>query len=253
MQKISCLVAFLLLLCIPAIAHAEIKTITVTQSYKMSDNETRNEVRRICVIEAGKSVLGQAAAYAGTLSAAKHHRLSPREIKVYTAAALKVKITNQEWRDQTVTTTAATDVDTHYVEKLIARIKSDASLQKQVNEQQQKKEELEQTLAVLQKKLKPASFTDAEDLRKERNAAISEIDAIEAKRMEIIEGIIKKSLDAKKRITVKMKKKDVESLFGKSDAQTYENFQPDNGKTYYVWYYGYTRIYFDGPQVVKID
>jgi len=50
-----------------------------------------------------------------------------------------------------------------------------------------------------------------------------------------------------------MKKKNVELLFGKSDAQTYENYTPRNGKTYYVWYYGYTRLYFDGPTVAIIE
>lgn len=253
MRKISWLFSFLLLFGIPVIASAGGKTITISQSYKMSDNETRNEVRRICQIEAGKSVLEQATTYIGTLNTVKHYRLSKKEIKVYTAAALKVKITNLEWQDMAVTMTAATDIDTDYVEKLMVRIKNDASLQNQLNEQQVKIEELTQTLTALQKKLKLVSFAGAEDLRKDRNVAIREIDAIEAGRTEIIEGIIKKSLDAKKRITVKMKKKDIESIFGKSDAQTYENYAPHNGKTYYVWYYGYTRVYFDGPYVAAIE
>ncbi len=253
MRKIFRLFSFLLLLYVPAMANAEIKTFTITHTYKMSDNETRNEVRRICFIEAGKSVLEQAAVYVGTLNAAKHYQLSKNEINAYTASMLKVTTPNQEWQDMTVTTTAATDVDTRFVEKMIARIKSDTSLQNQFNEQQQKKRELEQALDALQKKLKLASFSEAEDLRKDRNAAIREIDAIEAKRAEIVEGIIKKSLDAKKRITVKMKKNDVESLLGDADARTFENYNPHKGKTYYVWYYGYTRIYFDGPHVAAID
>ena len=45
-------------------------------------------------------------------------------------------------------------------------------------------------------------FFKAEDLRKERNAAIREIYTIEEERMKIIDGIIKKSLDAKRIITI---------------------------------------------------
>lgn len=236
-----------------SIANAGIRTITATQSYKMNDNDSRNEVRRICSIEAVKAALDQAAAYIGTLNTVKHYRLSQQEIKAYTSAALEVKTANQNWLDMVVTTTAVTDVDADYVEKLISRIKSDAFLQKEFNEQQQKREELEQALAVLSNKLKPASLIKAEDFRKERNAVIREIGAIEAKRMEIIKEIIKKSLDAKKRITVKMTMKNVKSLLGESDARTYENFSPHGGKTYYVWYYGYTRIYFDDRMVAAIQ
>jgi hypothetical protein len=249
MQKLSVFISFLVLMYLPCIAHAEIKTITVTQSCKMGANDSRNEVLRICTIEAGNSALKQAAAYIATLDAAKHHRLSPKELKAYTAAALRVKISNQKWLDMTVTMTAATEIDTDYVEKIVSRIKSDASLQNQFIEQQREKEELEQELVVMQNKLKPAPFVEADDLRKERNTQIRKIAAIETKRMEIINEIIKKSLDAQKRITVKMTMKDVKSLLGESDAQTYENY---SSQTFYVWYYGYTRIYFDGTNVAMI-
>jgi hypothetical protein len=253
MQKISLLFSFVFLIYIPVIANAEIKTITVTQSYKMGDNDSPNEARHICSIETRKSALEQALIYAGTLNAVKHYHLSKAEIKAYTSAALKIKTTNQAWLDMVLTIIATTDVDTDYFEKLISRIKSDQTLQNKFKEQQQKKEELEQALVPLQKKLKLASLIEAEDLRKERNATIREIDAIDAERTEIIEGIIKRSLEAKKRITVKMTIKDVESLLGKSDAQTYENYPLHNGKTYYVWYYGYTKLYFDGINVTIID
>ena len=252
MQKMSLLFSILLLIYTPCIANAEIKTITATQSCKMGDNDSRNEVLRICAIEAGNSVLKQAASYVATLDAAKHYRLSPKELKSYTAAALRVKTTDQKWSDMTVAMTAATDIDVDFVEKLITRIKSDVPLQNQFNEQQQQKEELERALAVIQDKLKKSSFSEADDLRTERNTAIGKIAVIETKKREIIDGIIKKSLDAKKRITVRMTMKNVKSLLGESDAQTYES-PPDHGdKTFYVWYYGYTRIYFDGSNVAII-
>lgn len=236
-----------------SIANAGIRTITITHSYKTGDNDSRNEARRICSIEAGKAALDKAAAYIETLNTVKHYRLSSKEIRAYTAAVLEVKTANQNWLDMVVNTTAATDIDTDYVEKLISRIKSDAFLQSEFNEQQQKREELEQALAVLNNKLRPASLIDAEGFRKERNAVIREIGAIEVKRMEIIKAIITKSLDAKKRIAVKMTMKKVKSLLGESDARTYENYSPHGSKTYYVWYYGYTRIYFDDRIVAAIQ
>ncbi len=85
---------------------------------------------------------------------------------------------------------------------MISRIKNDSSLQNQFKEQQQRKEKLEQSLAPLQRKLELALLFKAEDLRKERNAAIREIYTIEEERMKIIDGIIKKSLDAKRIITI---------------------------------------------------
>lgn len=252
MQKICLLFSFLSLIYTPCIADAQTETITVAQSYKMGNNDSLNEALHICAIEASASVLKKAAAYIAALDTIKYHQLSQEELKAYTTAALRVNTTNKKWLDMAVTITAATDIDPDYIEKMTARIKSDQSLQNQFKEQQQQRNELEQALAGLRNKLKPASFIEADDLRKKRNEVIRKIEAIETKRLEIINEIIKKSLDAKKKAAVRMTMKNIESLLGEPDAKTYENHPLPDGETFYVWYYGYTRIYFTGKNAAII-
>ena len=44
----------------PIVALAATKTITVTHTYVMGDNDSRNDARRICFLEAKRKVLEQA-------------------------------------------------------------------------------------------------------------------------------------------------------------------------------------------------
>lgn len=252
MRKISVLLFFFLLMNIYGAAYAELKTIDVNQHCKIDDNDSRNEIIHICSIEADKSVLGQAVAYISAVNDVKQYQFSGEELNAYTAAVLKIKNSNKKWLDAALTLTATANIDSDQAGKLLARIKSDTALQNLFKEQYRQKDELVKTLAAMRAKLKSANLYETEDLRKERNEVIRKIESIEIKRSATIDEIIKKSADAKKRAAVRMAMKEIKSLLGDSDAQTYENYPAQGGKTFYVWYYGYTRIYFDGGYVAMI-
>ena len=66
----------LLLLCLPIYAYAEIKMITATHTYKMGDNDSRNESRRICFLEAKRSVLEKAGTYIESRTEVRNYQLS---------------------------------------------------------------------------------------------------------------------------------------------------------------------------------
>ena len=250
MRKIL-LISSVFLLFFPIITNAEIKTITVTHSYKMGDNDSRNEARRLCLLEAKRNLLEQAKAYIGSQEGVKNNQLSKEELSAYSAAILKAETINEKWIDMTVTMTVKTVVDSDYSEKLLSRIKRDTSLQNEFKKQQKITKELEKTITLMQKQLQSADIMEADPLRKERNVAINQIDSLEAKKIEIIEGIHKRSRDAIKNITTKMTMKNVREALGQPDAKAYEKYLPHK-KNYYVWYYGYSRIYFNQTNMVIV-
>jgi hypothetical protein len=230
-------------------SNAEIKKITVQHTYKMGDNDSRNEARRICFLEAKRSVLEQAGSYIESRTEIRNFQLSKDEVSAYSAALLKVETVNENWGNMSVTMTVSALVDTDYIEKQLAKIKKDTSVQNEMKSQQEKIRELERTVASMQKQLQSADAMEAGPLRKERNIVIKQIDTLEAKKIEIVEMIHKKARNAKQYITTSMTKKDVTALLGDPDGTDVE-YVTSIQTTCYIWYYGYTKVYFNSAGMV---
>ena len=233
----------LLLICLPIYAHAEIKMITATHTYKMGDNDSRNEARRICFLEAKRSVLEKAGTYIESRTEIRNYRLSKDEVSAYSSALLTVDTVNEKWEDMAIIITVKATVDTDYINKQMSKIKKDVSLQNELKAQQDRIMELERTVSSMQNKLKSADVTEAVPLRKERNVVIKSIDTLEAKKIEIQEKVIKKSRNAKQYITRGMTKKDVESLLGAPDGYASAGQE---------WHYGTTIVYFNVAGIVRL-
>lgn len=222
-----------------SISNAEIKTITATHTYKMGDNDSRNEARRICFIEAKRSVLEQAGTYMQSSSEVRNYQLSKDEIITYSAALLAVETVNEKWEDASITITVRAVVDTGHIDKQLSEIKKSASLQKQIIAQQEKIQELEKAVTSMQKQLNSVDVIQATPLRKERNVIIKQIDDLQARYIEIAVRVEQRSKDAKKYVTRGMSKKDVQSLLGEPDGISGD-----------WWYYGKTFINFHSGGLV---
>ena len=239
----------IILLCFASIANAEIKTITATHTYKMGDNDSRNEARRICFLEAKRSVLEKAGTYIESRTEIKNYKLSKDEVSAYSAALLSVETVNEKWEDMSITMNVKATVDTDYIGKQIAKIKKDTSVQNEIKGQQERILELEKAVASMQKKLKSANVTDAEPLKKERNVVVKQIDTLEAKKIEIIEKIHTKTLNARKLITRGMSTNDVRSLLGPPDG-TENKWFAHLSAFVNVWHYGTTKVIFNPANIV---
>jgi len=138
----------LLLICLPITAYAEVKMITATHTYKMGDNDSRNEARRICFLEAKRSVLEKAGTYIESRTEVINYRLSKDEVSAYSSALLTVDTVNEKWEDMAITISVKATVDTDYINKQISKIKKDVSLQNELKAQQNRIMELERTVTI---------------------------------------------------------------------------------------------------------
>ncbi len=163
----------LVLVLIPYISHAETKTIYETNKYVMGDNDSKNDARRMCFLEAKRKVLEKAGTYIESHTQVKNYKLEKDEINSYSAALLKVETVKEEWKfigeNMAIYITVKAEVDTSYIEKQLAKITKDTSVQKKIKDQQRQLQELERTVTDLQKQLGSVNSTKAAVLRKERN------------------------------------------------------------------------------------
>jgi hypothetical protein len=77
-----------LLLLSPSGVLAEVETITATHKCVMGDNDSKNDARRMCFLEAKRKVLAKAGAYIQSRTTIKNYQLAEDKITAYSAALL---------------------------------------------------------------------------------------------------------------------------------------------------------------------
>ena len=229
----------------PCLASAKTETIVATHKYQMGDNDSRNDARRMCFLEAKRKVIEKAGTYIESYTQVKNYQLTKDEIEVYSAALLKVETIKENWKlsgaTMAVEITVKAEVDTSYIEKQLSLIKKDKSVQTKIKNQQFQIKDLELKVIQLQKSLGSVDATKASELRKERNVTFKRIDSLEAKKIEIQKRIQTKSRDACKYVEKGMTKNDIKSLIGSPDGDAYGQ----------IWYYGNINIYFNPGDLVS--
>ncbi len=240
MKRFACLILFMMI-SIPCNSIAETKIVYAEHKYVMGDNDSKNDARRMCFLEAKRKVLEKAGTYIESRTEVKNYKLTQDEIITYSAALLKVETVKEQWgitgEHMAIEISVKAEVDTGYIEKQLAKIKGNTSVQKKIKDQQNRLQELEATVIKLQKQLGAVSASEAAPLRKERNVVFKRIDTLEAKRIEIVTRVQKRSRDARKYITEGMNKDDVLSLLGKPDG----SLLPLRSYSENIWYYGKTK------------
>ena len=210
----------------------------------MGDNDSKNDARHMCFLEAKRKALEKAGTYISSHTVAKNMQLTKDEVNIYSAALLKVDTVKEEWKmvgaNMAIKLMVKADVDTKSVEDQLSKIKGDTGAQGKIKEQQARLNTLERQVANLQKQLGSANAPEASTLRKERNVVFKEIDSIEAKKIAIVNRIESRSRDVCKYILIGMTKSDIKSLIGDPD-----------GSTLYHYYYGHIEIDFNLGYLVE--
>ena len=128
MLRIDYFVFFILIL-IPCTSLADSKIILAEHKYVMGDNDSKNDARRMCFLEAKRRVLEKAGTYIESRTEIKNFRLTKDEIYAYAAALLKVDIVKEEWKfigeNMAILISLKAEVDMNSVEKQLAKIKKD--------------------------------------------------------------------------------------------------------------------------------
>jgi len=78
-------------------AYAGVQTITATHTYVMGDNDSRNDARQLCFLEAKRKVLEKAGSFIQASTEVKNFQLTKDQISSYSAAVLSVEITKEDF------------------------------------------------------------------------------------------------------------------------------------------------------------
>lgn len=162
-------------------AAAEMRTITATGEYRMGDNDTRTDAKRLALLDAKRLALEQAGTYIESITQVKNFELSNEEIRAYTAGI--VEVVEQASRDTMegathvirvdVTAKIETDVVTRQIDALRKNESAKVELLKLRLERDQLKQEIEATtrqLATLNSK------TEVETVTKQRQQAVTRLE-----------------------------------------------------------------------------
>ena len=111
LSVITLLAAFIL----PTGALAEVQTITATRTYILGDNDSRNDARQLCFIQAKQEVLEKAESFIQSQSVVNNFALTKDQMTSYSAAVLSVEIVKEDLGlsngQHTLTLTVKADVD----------------------------------------------------------------------------------------------------------------------------------------------
>ena len=172
----------------PTGAFAEVQTITATHTYILGDNDSRNDARQLCFLQAKQKVLEQAESFIQSHSVVNSFELTKDQMTSYSAAVLSVELVKEDVDlsdgQYTLTLTVKADVDVEQVNALLAAIVADKNLADRVAQQQQQIRGLEEQVQSLNSYLSIATSGAASKLRKERTVVFENIAGLD--RMQLV-------------------------------------------------------------------
>lgn len=223
---------------------AATKTITATHTYVMGDNDSRNDARHLCFLEAKRKVLEEAGTFIQSSSEVINFQLTKDQMTSYSAAILSVETVHEAFAYKdgrgTITLTVKADIDTEDVRKRLAAIANDGAVQKQIDEQQKKLRLLEDTIERLGSQIAKTPTIQLTELRKERNIVFSDITEIEK-----IQIVAKERIDSENDRNCEIAKKMNRYVFpGMTVLEVEKILGPPLQPNTMEWRYGSSVIHF---------
>jgi hypothetical protein len=243
--------AFIISLITPLNCMAKVETIYVSHKYVLGDNDSRNDARKMCFLEAKRKVIEKAGTYIESFTEVKKAKLTKDEVFAYSSALLKVETVKENWQmsggNMTVILKVKAEVDTGNLKKKLSNIRNDKSIKNSVIKQQKQLRNLEIRVIQLQIQLGAVDSEKAASLRKDRNVIFKEIDELESKRIKILSVIKKTSKNALKYVERGMTPSEVAMLIGKARA-----YDSRFGYSLLQWNYGAVWVIFESNIVACI-
>ncbi len=87
---------FIIPFCFVPIVYPSSETIYASYKYTMGDNDTKNDAKRICFIEAKRLAIEKAGTYIESSTEVKNFQLTRDEIRTFAGAIVKVDIASEE-------------------------------------------------------------------------------------------------------------------------------------------------------------
>ena len=238
------LLFFTILLCFSSTAYPASESVFGSYKYTMGDNDTKNDAKRICFLEAKRLAIEKAGTYIESSTEVKNFQLTRDEIRTFAGAIVKVDIASEEIKfvgeNQVIFMTVKADVDINSFRERVKQIKSDRELEKKVIDQQRQLQGMEDKLKKLQQQLTTKNVDEVIALRKERTETFGQIDELE----KVKEDIKQKTTLAVQNIEIGMTRGEVIKLIGLPRSQTYGG-DLNYGNVWVVFNNGVVRLLVD--------
>ena len=145
MPRILC-VALILLLIVPCISSAEIKSFTHSVKQSFSGSQSPDDARIAAIHKAKREVLEKTGTYLESLTIVKNSMVEKDEVLALTAGVLKAEVVSEkkylEGNEFGIYVSAKVDVDTSIIDERIKRLLKDRELLKKYQESQDREKEL---------------------------------------------------------------------------------------------------------------
>lgn len=219
-----------IILCVSSTAYPASESVFASYKYTMGDNDTKNDAKRICFLEAKRLAIEKAGTYIESSTEVKNFQLTRDEIKTFAGAIVKVDIASEEIKfvgeNQVIFMTVKADVDITSFRERVKQIKSDRELEKKVIDQQRQLQGLEDKLKNLQQQLTTKNLDEVITIRKQRTETFGQIDELEKVKADIKQ----KTTVAVQNVEIGMTKQEVINLLGapRSTAPYYDHLNYGN-------------------------
>jgi hypothetical protein len=245
------------ILALPNRSVAKTEIIYADHRTVMGDNDSKNDARQMCLLEAKRKVLEKAGTYIVSHTKVENLQLTKDEISTYSAALLKIDIYSEEWKivggnNMAVHIIVKAEVDTDDIRQHMSKIRKDVSLQKELKSQRKRLIKLEQKIASLQGELKSADQATALVLRKKKIKTLENISKVEEKYKYILKKRQSMLTERKTKlrsllhdvlnyVDIGLKKEDAEYIIGGPNSlntpeeRTFYYYTDDQGYHNYFW------------------
>jgi hypothetical protein len=209
---------FLAVIFWPVQSSARPHIIYASYKYIVGDNDTKNDAKRICFIEAKRRCLEKAGTYIESQTVVRNYQLTSDEIRAYAAAIIKVEIVSElvEFQNESliIYMTVRAEVEEDELKKKIREIRNDRALQRKIKEQESQLDRLERKIRDLQKKTFLSDVPGVSEIRKERKKTFNDIDKWERLRRQTVANKRKKNIRAFRSVRENMTAYRVSYLIG---------------------------------------
>jgi hypothetical protein len=165
------------------------ETIYASYKYAMGDNDTKNDAKRICFLEAKRLAIEKAGTYIESATEIKNFQLTRDEIRTFAGAIIKVDIASEKiefvGENPTIFMTVKAEVDIESFRERVKQIKGDRELERKIKDQQAQLQTMENKIKDLQKQLAAKDPEGAINVRRERKEAFDTIDELEKIKLDI--------------------------------------------------------------------
>ena len=187
---------------LPTPSGAQTDVVYASYKYVMGDNDTKNDAKHLCFLEAKRRCLEKVGTYVESLTEVKNYNLTKDEIRSYTSAIVQVEVVSEEIAFEgesiVIYTRVKAEIEADHTRKELQRISQDKALQARIKEQQNQIETLEQKITRLQNELSTASYESSLQLRKQRSTSFESIDVANEKIRNVLLAKRKREAERKK-------------------------------------------------------